>query len=141
RRLVELVEDLVADRAVGVVLERLGAVLEERQHMLAGVYLSGLLGLVDVRAAEPDVGAEPLELYELAAAGAGRGEDHGLDADLRGGPGGGDAVVAGGGGHNPAGAVVPVALQHGQGGTPLERSELVHVLSLQIQAAAVGEGG
>ena len=134
--------DLVGDRAVCLVLDRLGAVLEERQLPTARVGPGGVLGLVDVCAAEPDVGAEPLEVRELRRCSTRSGaKTIARHAEVPCRPRSGCAVVPGRRSDEAGRALLPVMPGHGERATPLERAELVCVLALEPDVAALRELG
>ena len=140
RRLRELVEDLVADRLIGLVLDRLRAVLEERQPLRLRPCPRGILGLVEIATGDPDVGAEPLEQPELDGGRARRQEHDSTHSDLAAGPRDRDAVIPGRGRDHARRAVAHEVLDHREGGTPLEHAELVEILPFQPEVLAPREG-
>ena len=94
-RLLQLVEELVADRGVAVELGRLGAVLEERDASPLGFRAGELLGLVHVRAFAAQLRAQRLDPGELGRARLFGDEDERREAELLRGPRGRGAVVPG----------------------------------------------
>ena len=139
RRLVELGQELVADRRVALVLRRLGAVLEERHAAPLGLGAAELLRLVHVRAGRPDLRAEVGDAGELRRARLFRDEDDRLEAKPRSRPGGRRAVVPGRGGDDGPGTAGLVALEHGERAAPLERAEFVRVFAFEVEAPPLGE--
>jgi len=131
-----LLQDLAPDRPVGVVLERLRAVLEESEPCLVGVCARGVLGVVEVVPGDVDVCTQTLEVGELCVRAAWGHEDDPADPDLSARPGDGGAVVAG---RSRDDRVVPVPgelLDDREGATPLEHAELVVVFPLQPDVVA-----
>ena len=96
---------------------------------------AALLRLVHVGAARADLGAEPPRCASFVRSRLGD-EDGRRETELRGRPGGRRAVVAGRRGDDAVRARRPVPLERRQRATPLERSELVDVLALEIDGAA-----
>ena len=130
--------DLVADRLVRVVLQRLGAVLEEAQPRLVA-YPRARPSPRRGRVRRPDVGAEPLEVRELLLRRPRWHEHDRADADCPARPRDGGAVIAGRGSDD---GLVPVASEgfdDGQRASPFEDAELVLVLPLQPEVRAARE--
>ncbi len=136
----ELVDDLLADRRVAVELRLLGAVLEERLTNARRILGRLLLGLVDVGAGLDDLSPEPRQLSELRAARLPRNEHRRGQPETRCRPGSRGAVIAGGGRHDAGRAIAPVPLEGRQRAAPLERAELVDVLSLEVDVVTACEG-
>ena len=139
RRLLELVEELVGDRAVALVLRRLGAVLEEGKPRLPGMAARLALGLVEVGPDEPYLGPEPLDERNLRLGRPLRRVDDGIEAHPLGCPGSRGSVVSRGGGDDGVGTGLAVGAQHRERTAPLEGPELVDVLPLEEDLAIAGE--
>jgi hypothetical protein len=119
------------NRLVGIVLQRLGAVLEESAARPRSRIPRGRPSPRPGRAGDADVGTEPLEVRELLLRRAGWHEHDRADSDRPARPRDGGAVIAGRGGDDASCPSRASASTTGQGASPLEDAELVLVLPLQ----------
>ena len=129
----KLVEQLVADRLVAVELRRLSTVLEEECVVLGGICPRRGFGFVHVGAYSIQLGALRLDQRHLRRTRLLRHEDDGARAGALGGPRGCCAVIAGRCGYDDG---RPQLLEHRLRAAPFERSELVLVFALQVDAVA-----
>ena len=125
-----LVDDLVSDRAVRLVLERLGSVFEKPKSLLARVGAGRILGFVKVTSDRAHVSSQALEQPELARVRRGWHEYDCLRAEALAGPRDGGAVVPGRGGNDRGMTFSHELRDDGKRASPLEDSELVDVLPL-----------
>ncbi len=141
RRVVQLVEDLVRDRAVALVLRGLGTVLEEGEPVGGRMRARFVLRSVEVRSDEPDLGAKPAHELDLRLRSPLRRVHDRSEADALSSPRRRRTVVARRCGHDRVGSRFAVGAEHRQRSTPLEGAQLVDVLTLEQERAAAGQRG